>query len=277
MICDWVLKILEKRRGCMALRRSKFLIFCLLLIFVITAKGQEVYKEDVSQEEVFQEEVLIDSNIQFIQTIDEYKEFNKEKIDSNLNRSSWEEVSKDLEYSEDIKKEKKKEKKEEKKSNNPKTKFDFSEFRYVFLGVGILLLAILVILVLRNTSFRKNTKISINYEVEELHPEEVSHDELDEMLRRAIQSNNPRMSFRFSYLKLLKNLVEIQQISYRKNKSNYDYINEIDHRAIKELFKEITFVFDYVWYGQKEYTLSDWERSQGVFNQLNELIANEKQ
>jgi ABC-type multidrug transport system fused ATPase/permease subunit len=261
----------------MVLKQNKFLLIVLLFVFARTAGGQEINKVEVLQEEAFQENLLIDSNIQTVNSVDIYKELNKDKIDSNLNQEVWQEVSNELEYSEDVKKEKNKEKKVNKKKEKKSSKFDFSELRYLFLILGIILLGVLIFLILKNSSFRRNTKVSINYEIEELHPEEVSHDELDELLRKAIQSNNPRLSFRFSYLKLLKNLVEIQEINYKKNKSNYDYIKEINQREIKELFKEITIVFDYVWYGQKEYTLNEWERSKVVFNQLNELITNERQ
>ncbi len=45
-------------------------------------------------------------------------------------------------------------------------------------------------------------------------------------------------------------MIEKEVFQFKKDKTNYDYYNEIDSKELKTSFKKIVHWYDYVWYGE---------------------------
>ena len=68
-------------------------------------------------------------------------------------------------------------------------------------------------------------------------------------LDKAIRLHNYKLAVRLLYLENLKLLNDNKLIVWQKNKTNIDYIIEINNATVKKAFRQITTSFEYVWYG----------------------------
>lgn len=82
--------------------------------------------------------------------------------------------------------------------------------------------------------------------------------DLDKLIENALEVKNFRLAVRFVYLKILKLLAAKQIIEYQYQKTNYEYSYEIENTDLRTIFREISFVFDYCWYGEYQATEQDY-------------------
>lgn len=93
---------------------------------------------------------------------------------------------------------------------------------------------------------RKNSEVS-QFNVREEHIERI---DFEALMVEAISQNNYRLALRFRFLKLLKQLSQAGHIDWHYEKTNSDYHNEIKKENLKKGFKEASYLYDYVWYGE---------------------------
>ncbi|RSC92212.1 DUF4129 domain-containing protein [Tenacibaculum singaporense] len=75
--------------------------------------------------------------------------------------------------------------------------------------------------------------------------------DLPKLIQKATSEGNYQLAVRYYYLLLLKKLSDKEFISWQQEKTNEDYIKELSSK--KQLytdFKELTYLYDYVWYGE---------------------------
>lgn len=94
-----------------------------------------------------------------------------------------------------------------------------------------------------NLSKRKKEKLI--YEDEDIH--EV---DLETLLQQAIDSQNFRLAIRYYYLTTLRGLSTKKMIDYHKDKTNSEYLFEIENAELRSQFSYISYVYSYVWYGE---------------------------
>ena len=111
-----------------------------------------------------------------------------------------------------------------------------------------------------NAVMAEPIKGTVNLQKEE---EIVKTADISSLIDRAIDDENYRLAVRYLYLKSLRILDKNKHISYRFQKTNEDYINEIKETKIKEQFIKITRLYDFIWYG-------DFNLSKERFTKVNE-------
>lgn len=75
----------------------------------------------------------------------------------------------------------------------------------------------------------------------------------DDLITKAESENNFRKCVRYQYLNTLKKLADLDLIEWKPDKTNHDYIVELSKKSeLMNVFTNLTFVFDYVWYGEFE-------------------------
>jgi len=67
------------------------------------------------------------------------------------------------------------------------------------------------------------------------------------------------------YLKLLKNLSEKEVITWEIEKTNLDYRKEVSKTSLSKDFQRLTFLYEYIWYG-------DFEIKEGKFNDTKKMF-----
>jgi hypothetical protein len=122
---------------------------------------------------------------------------------------------------------------------------------FPFLLGGFIIFVILKALVDFDVRFWKPNKLikrtseKLIYEDEDIH--EVN---LEALLKKAILSNNFRVAIRYYYLITLKILSAKKLIDYHKDKTNSEYLFEIEDTAMRSKFSYLSYVYTYVWYGE---------------------------
>ncbi|MDD3077927.1 MAG: hypothetical protein PHH37_02325 [Paludibacter sp.] len=101
---------------------------------------------------------------------------------------------------------------------------------------------------------KKNEPVEIDINNAEQLIEEANFGEL---IREAEQNGNTRISIRLYYLWLLKTLRNRQIINWLPEKTNSEYFYEISDPQIKKVFSELSYLYDYIWYG--EFSINDEE------------------
>lgn len=95
----------------------------------------------------------------------------------------------------------------------------------------------------------KNQKMQLN-QVDLSDDERIMQEEdLDQLIAQAIKDKDYRLAVRYHYLKVLKYLIENGFIDWHPEKTNRDYLNDMRSHNLSTAFRNLTFIYDYIWYG----------------------------
>lgn len=191
-----------------------------------------------------------------------------------LDRKKWKKLTKDLRY--DEVREKKKEK------TNRRKPWELPNFQ---LPVGkevlrvvlfVLLIGVLVFLIVRifgKDLFMKRTKSKADsFSIEELedHLEEA---DLHRYLKDALARKAYREAVRIYYLMILKELAAAGNVVLKKDKTNRNYAEELRSTTYYAPFREITLLYEYVWFGERMVSEDDFRREKMKFDPVFNLAA----
>lgn len=169
----------------------------------------------------------------------------------------WENLTKDLDYNESVKK------KEKEKDPLAMPKFNLNPMVVKVVVVTLVIIALVFLLwkIFGNAKFLKNQKIkggefSFLDEVEE----NLEESDLERFLREALEKKQYKIAVRIYYLMSIKELMQQNFIVWKKNKTNFEYLTEMRERKEFEHFRSLTRAFEIVWYGdveieEKEFTV----------------------
>lgn len=111
---------------------------------------------------------------------------------------------------------------------------------------------------------KKNTTVApIN--ISEEHIESV---DLDELINNALAERNFRLAIRYMYLKALQELTIKDIIDYHFEKTNTDYYREIGDVTIKQYYNKVSYLYDYIWYGEFDLDETGYKKAKTSFDQL---------
>jgi hypothetical protein len=88
----------------------------------------------------------------------------------------------------------------------------------------------------------------------------------------AVTSGQYNRAIRLHYLKTLKKLSDKGLIDWRINKTNHDYIQELNKTAIAPAFRRLTFLFEYFCYGDFTMHEADYREASTQFSTFEEQI-----
>lgn len=112
---------------------------------------------------------------------------------------------------------------------------------------------------LKNRSPRANA--ALTSEELEWNPELVTQSELDRLLEKALNEERYREAIRIYFTAILKELIRLKLIRWKKEKTNHHYQLELIGKTTYENFSKCVNVYELVWYGK-------YEINQVVFNEL---------
>lgn len=151
----------------------------------------------------------------------------------------------------------------------------FVVLRYLIYGVLIIFTIYIVVKLLVSDHasgfFTKKAAKLAPRTVEEEHIENIA---LDPLINNALKDSNYRLAIRYMYLKTLKKLSGASKIVWDFEKTNQDYYNEIEDHTLKSSFKRISYLYEYVWYGEFALNETDFRSAQKDFERVNTYINN---
>lgn len=143
--------------------------------------------------------------------------------------------------------------------------------RYIFIGLGVALILYIVIKTIGTENiFRKKSKETIlPYDVITENIHEIDY---EQELQRLVAERKFRLAVRLLYLRALKQLSDAEIINWQPDKTNYNYLMEIDKPELRNDFSKLTLQFDYIWYGDFPVDEVKFEPINQSFNQFNSQI-----
>ncbi len=188
-----------------------------------------------------------------------------------LSENDWKKVVGDQRFEE--KQIKRKEKEKETEMPQGSIPWNSTLLRTISFIILILIVLALVFVVLRNSKIDSKVKknVLLVQQVEEI--DDIEQLETESLMTQALHAKNYRLAIRLVYLDLLKMLHEAKIIAWRKNKTNLDYLSEINTQNFAAEFRQITLGYERVWYGEREATESQYlsvqQEYMNVYNQIN--------
>lgn len=194
---------------------------------------------------------------------------------------TWEELTRDLDYSPFGEAEKKEERDRSslasqresgERRRNPAVSKDHPLLANI-VKFGIILaaavaLAILLKHLLGFGGGPRNKKIHVQ-ELDEARLEDIEENlhesELEGFIRQAIERGQYTLAIRLYFLAILKELSLRESIRWRKNKTNRAYLNELSNDPDYNDFRKTARIFERIWYGDRTIDARAFQRIEGDF------------
>lgn len=101
----------------------------------------------------------------------------------------------------------------------------------------------------------------------------IKNEDIDQLIQNALKENNHRLAIRYYYLLILRQLSDKKLIDWQLQKTNDDYINELQKEEIKNPFSHITLLYDYIWYGNFAIDEAKFRKAESKFISLKKHLA----
>ena len=137
---------------------------------------------------------------------------------------------------------------------------------------GIFVLFIIYKLFLADGIFKRTTAAKDN--VVPLVEEEIitPESDFDSFIRLALAAGNYRLAIRYQYLKTLHLLAAKNWVQLAADKTNYQYVREINNYDYQNGFSQLTLNYEYVWYGEFAIEESIYMKLHREFSDFNAKI-----
>ena len=141
---------------------------------------------------------------------------------------------------------------------------------YVLMGLLVIYLLVRFLVNERFGSiFTKKATSILDVDLSEQHIESL---DLDSLMNEALQKKDYRLAVRYQFLRVLKQLSQKQLIDWHFEKTNSDYEKELNENRLKTKFKEVSYLYEHIWYGENPITEQQYQKTDDRFNALNSLI-----
>lgn len=199
-----------------------------------------------------------------------------------FDEKKWEELTKDLDYSEKTKSKNKRDSLENGAEGMgrgaPQRNPFSSEQGSVIMKFLIILLAVVVVVLLlrgllgsdlkvKNKKVRKVDKIDL-----ERIEEDIENADLPDFIQQALANEQYALAIRLYYLAALKELSLRKDIRWKKDKTNLDYLREMHNSEHYLAFKNLTAIFERVWYGERVLDEEGFQQLEPDFKQFINLL-----
>lgn len=147
----------------------------------------------------------------------------------------------------------------------------FTVFIWIFVIAGLILAVWIFSRSEFSTFLRGNVK-NAEFNFEDI-GEDLSGIDFNKRIEEATSAQDFRLAIRWLYLKQLFFLNEKALISWQPYKTNMDYMNELSKSEFKTAFKEISKVYEYVWYGEYSINQSNFTSLEQQFKKFESLTG----
>ena len=99
--------------------------------------------------------------------------------------------------------------------------------------------------------------------------------DFEKLISESIESGEKRIAVRYYYLWLLKVMAQNNYIKWDIEKTNSDYLYEIQSPVHKEEFTYLSYLYNYIWYGEFEIDESTFKKAENRFKNSIKTFSNE--
>jgi Domain of unknown function (DUF4129) len=201
------------------------------------------------------------------------EKYNQETINQrDIDAEKWRKATAGIDYSDD----KIEQHQPKKRRNNDGTMalaglfLEFLKWFFILGGIGLLAFLIYRFIGEGNVFGTRSRKIAVNSEEIDLDKieENLEKVELDPIIKKAIAAKNFPLAVRLYYLAILKELTLASAIIWKKDKTNRIYVQEMQPHPMMEKFRQVTGMFERVWYGDTALDETGFEEVRQPFENL---------
>lgn len=195
----------------------------------------------------------------------------------HFDSTEWKKLTESLDYGQ-MQEEKPKERgrKAERKSTS---KGAASLMQFLLIAGGIALLVFLFYTYFNGKdigrSKTRNKKTGLDIEIDQLE-KDLPDSELDPILVRAEKAENYRLAIRLRYLMVIQKLSEKEIIKWKKDKTNGQYARELRGTEYELPFRELTRIFERLWYGQNSLTKQEYLLVDNDYENMERILKTAK-
>lgn len=91
-------------------------------------------------------------------------------------------------------------------------------------------------------------------------------------IQQAINKKQYRKAVRYLYLMVLQALSNKKEIVWNEDKTNEEYYHEIKDGNLKQSFLYLSYIYDYIWYGDFTINRDEFEKANRLFQQFYQQI-----
>ncbi|QTY28091.1 hypothetical protein [Flavobacterium sp. CS20] len=95
---------------------------------------------------------------------------------------------------------------------------------------------------------------------------------LEKMADKAIENQQYRLAIRYLYLNSIKRLDLKGIIKYTNDKTNFEYLREIEFNELSKIFKHLTIAYEQTWYGQMQFDEVYFQNLQQQYEAFHNLL-----
>ena len=121
--------------------------------------------------------------------------------------------------------------------------------------------------------FRKKNEVLTTEDESASMPEDIFAINYQKEIEKAAANGNYRLAVRLMYLRLLKNLSDRNIIHYKQEKTNFDYLLQLQPTPYYKQFFRVTRHYEYSWYGHFDVAEDTYSVIRGDFEQLDREIT----
>lgn len=197
----------------------------------------------------------------------------------------WLEVTEDIDYRESVRAERTEDENfftdgEEKKrnrriydgQNNSGSEFWSIMLKFLILALGIGIVAIIIARFLGPEGLNKPRSRKVGASELEVNlkniEDNIHESNLEKFIQQAQTENNYNLAIRLYYLAIIKELSLAKVIRWKRDKTNRNYVQEVQGQEYLDAFKKLTTIFERGWYGNRTLNKIDYQRLQPQFEDL---------
>lgn len=99
--------------------------------------------------------------------------------------------------------------------------------------------------------------------------------DFEKLIKNTLKSGEKRLTIRYYYLWLLKKMSNKELIVWDIEKTNSDYFYEIKNQETKDNFAYLSYLYNYIWYGEFELDDQTFEKAKAAFEKSIKSLGNE--
>lgn len=99
--------------------------------------------------------------------------------------------------------------------------------------------------------------------------------DFEKLIQECLLEDKKRLCIRYYYLWLLKVMAENRYIDWHADKTNSDYLYELKNTAHKEEFTYLSYLYNYIWYGEFDMDEKNFLNAQSRFKNALKSFGNE--
>lgn len=92
--------------------------------------------------------------------------------------------------------------------------------------------------------------------------------DFEKLIKETLKSSEQRLTIRYYYLWLLKKMTDKNIIEWDVEKTNSDYLYEIKDDNFKSKFEYVSYLYNYIWYGEFELDEQTFEKAKLAFEKI---------